>query len=193
MFSKVPDSRHPAWEQACEAVSVDGHISKLKVSAKSAKFTADGGYGVASKSSRSSESVGSSTTGSSASSSSSHLNTILPALGLGSLPEDECKGEFSGAQGQDGGGGWKWQGLPGPSPSEALSKVSTLLAQDGAKTQEEDSTDECCVGDLTEGWHGSARASSAGKFGDAKKTGTFIGAFRCHEPALFEKLTFVSL
>mmetsp|Transcript_52442 Transcript_52442/g.170280 ORF Transcript_52442/g.170280 Transcript_52442/m.170280 type:complete len:194 (+) Transcript_52442:71-652(+) len=193
MFSKVPDSRHPAWEQACEAVAVDGHISKLKVSAKSAKLKADGAYGVALRSRSSEESVASSATGSSASSASSHLNMILPALGLGSLPEDESKGQFSGAQGQDVGGGWKWQGQPGPSPSEALSKASTLLTQDSAKTQEEDSFDERCVQDLTEGWHGSARASSEGKFGDAKKHGTFRGAFRFHEPALLGKLTFVSL
>jgi len=142
---------HPAWEQVCEDVSVDGHFSRLKSSSE--------------------ESIASATTDSSASSASSHLSTLLPALGLGPLPDDACKGQFSGVQGQDGGGEWKRQGQPSPSPSDAMSTASTMLTQDSAKTKEEDSTNESCAQDLGKGGDGSARASSAGKHLGATKTG----------------------
>jgi len=155
---------HPAWEQACEDVSVDGHISSLKRSSE--------------------ESIASATTDSSASSACSHLSTLLPALGLGPLPDDACKGQFSGVQGQDGGGEWKRQSQAGPSPSDAMSTASTALRQDSAKTKE-DSTNESCAQDLAEGGDSSARASSAAKHRGATKTGgASRGAFRFHEAAL---------
>mmetsp|Transcript_176866 Transcript_176866/g.567296 ORF Transcript_176866/g.567296 Transcript_176866/m.567296 type:complete len:190 (+) Transcript_176866:95-664(+) len=177
---------HPAWEQACQDVGAAGHISSLKgpASSWSARSTSVEGHGLVTWS-RSSSSTYSAKTCSSASSTGSHLSTLLPALGLGPLPEDLRKGQYSGEQCQDGGGLLKWPGQPGPSPSEAMSLASTGLTEDSAKTKQEESTNEWCVEDFAEGRGCSARASSAGKHRNEKMmAGASSGALRFHEPAL---------
>mmetsp|Transcript_176864 Transcript_176864/g.567292 ORF Transcript_176864/g.567292 Transcript_176864/m.567292 type:complete len:184 (+) Transcript_176864:95-646(+) len=171
---------HPAWEQASQDVGMAGHISRSKGSARPTPI--DGHEAVSW--SRSSESAASAKTGSSASSTGSHLSTLLPALGLGPLPEDVFAGQFSRAQCQDGSGGWKWPSPAGPSPSEAMSLASTGLTEDSAKTKQEESTNEWCFDDFAEGRGCSARASSTGKHRSVLITGASRGVFRFHEPEL---------
>lgn len=84
--------------------------------------------------SHSSDSTATAQTVSSASSSGSHLDMLLPALGLASLREDSCRGQFSGAKFHGSGGMRTWQRS---SSEEALSS-STPVTENGpdAKTEE---------------------------------------------------------